>query len=451
VPTTIAGLRADPRFVLERDLGTRRCVRPGASALPMLVRGKERAFRAADVSELLSAEGWFKKGRQVVAGQHGSPVAVGEAEAAAMEAEAAAEAAAAAGGGLGGSALVGAEDERGEGRNEQQREADYNLAVEAMRASAPAACSAATPSPATPSAATPVAGSGADGGSTDRGANGLAGSGAGGGASGGAGSSEVGEAAGEGTRDQSSAQLPSGMASCRAWYYSGGNGRRPKSQQQQQQLRFPGLGFSAKPSRRATSGGGSSAPAKPLYGHWQTEPLSVPSAHSGIVPRNAYGVIDALSDAHLPHGTVHLRLPRIAQIAKSLGVSYAPARVGYDWQQGVATPRFDGIVVCAEAAAMLKEAHAQTTQQLLEIERRRIERAAIDDWRLLVRTIATRLRLQQTYGEGAEQARALATSAGSSGGGGGSHATARARGKAPEGASAANAQAARTGVNEEII
>ena len=54
------------------------------------------------------------------------------------------------------------------------------------------------------------------------------------------------------------------------------------------------------------------------------------------------------SEKCLPPGTVHLRLPRLFQVAKRLGIDYAPAMVGFDYRSGRCLPVFDGIVVCTE-------------------------------------------------------------------------------------------------------
>lgn len=96
-------------------------------------------------------------------------------------------------------------------------------------------------------------------------------------------------------------------------------------------------------------------PTLELYGVWQLEPLQLPRAVNGIVPKNERGQVDVWSDKCLPPGTVHLRLPRLFQVAKRLGMDYAPAMVGFDYRSGRCLPVFDGIVVCTEFKSAILE------------------------------------------------------------------------------------------------
>jgi hypothetical protein len=56
--------------------------------------------------------------------------------------------------------------------------------------------------------------------------------------------------------------------------------------------------------------------------------------------------VDVWDESFLPAGTVHLRYPRIVQIARRLKVDYAPAMVGFEVRGGRSAPKFDGIVIC---------------------------------------------------------------------------------------------------------
>ncbi|XWS30832.1 hypothetical protein CRYUN_Cryun23aG0024600 [Craigia yunnanensis] len=64
-----------------------------------------------------------------------------------------------------------------------------------------------------------------------------------------------------------------------------------------------------------------------LYGKWQLEPLHLPHAVDGIVPKNEHGQFEVWSEKCLPLETVHLRLPRVFSVAKRLEIDYAPAMV----------------------------------------------------------------------------------------------------------------------------
>ncbi|TVU05803.1 hypothetical protein EJB05_48986, partial [Eragrostis curvula] len=138
-------------------------------------------------------------------------------------------------------------------------------------------------------------------------------------------------------------------------------------------------------------------PTLELYGEWQLEPLQLPHAVDGIVPKNERGQVDVWSEKCLPPGTVHLRLPRLFQVAKRLGIDYAPAMVGFDYRSGRCLPVFDGIVVCAEFKDAILEAYAEEDEQRRAQERKQQEAQALSRWYQLLCSIVTRQRLKDTY------------------------------------------------------
>lgn len=138
-------------------------------------------------------------------------------------------------------------------------------------------------------------------------------------------------------------------------------------------------------------------PTLELYGVWQLEPLQLPRAVNGIVPKNERGQVDVWSDKCLPPGTVHLRLPRLFQVAKRLGMDYAPAMVGFDYRSGRCLPVFDGIVVCTEFKSAILEAYAEEEEQRQAEERKQEEAQALSRWYQLLCSIVTRQRLKDSY------------------------------------------------------
>ncbi|AED92319.1 Rad4 beta-hairpin domain 1 [Arabidopsis suecica] len=134
-----------------------------------------------------------------------------------------------------------------------------------------------------------------------------------------------------------------------------------------------------------------------LYGKWQMEPLCLPPAVNGIVPKNERGQVDVWSEKCLPPGTVHLRFPRIFAVAKRFGIDYAPAMVGFEYRSGGATPIFEGIVVCTEFKDTILEAYAEEQEKKEEEERRRNEAQAASRWYQLLSSILTRERLKNRY------------------------------------------------------
>ncbi|CAH2072591.1 unnamed protein product [Thlaspi arvense] len=136
-----------------------------------------------------------------------------------------------------------------------------------------------------------------------------------------------------------------------------------------------------------------------LYGKWQMEPLRLPPAVNGIVPKNERGQVDVWSEKCLPPGTVHLRFPRIFSVAKRFGIDYAPAMVGFEYRSGRATPVFEGIVVCTEFKDTILEAYAEEREKREEEERRRNETQAASRWYQLLSSILTRERLKNRYAD----------------------------------------------------
>ncbi|KAL8246727.1 hypothetical protein R6Q59_007943 [Mikania micrantha] len=137
-----------------------------------------------------------------------------------------------------------------------------------------------------------------------------------------------------------------------------------------------------------------------LYGKWQTEPLCLPSAENGIVPKNERGQVDLWSEKCLPPGTVHLGFPRIFAIAKKLEIDYAPAMVGFDFRNGRSIPVYNGIVVCSEFKNTILEAYAEEEERRGAEERRKNEAQALSRWYQLLSSIVTRQRLNNRYAEG---------------------------------------------------
>ncbi|CAF2136264.1 unnamed protein product, partial [Brassica napus] len=139
-----------------------------------------------------------------------------------------------------------------------------------------------------------------------------------------------------------------------------------------------------------------------LYGKWQMEPLCLPHAVNGIVPKNERGQVDVWSEKCLPPGTVHLRFPRIFSIAKRFGIDYAPAMVGFEYKSGRVTPVFEGIVVCTEFKDTILEAYAEERAMREEEERKRNEAQAASRWYQLLSSILTRERLKNRYANNSE-------------------------------------------------
>ena len=139
-------------------------------------------------------------------------------------------------------------------------------------------------------------------------------------------------------------------------------------------------------------------------GEWQTEPWDPPGAKDGKVPRNERGNVDLHGAALPPPGCVHVNLPRIARVARDMGVDYAVALVGFEFQRGGKTlPKFEGVVVCEEFEGRLREAHAaeELRRAAEKVEKERKE--AKTRWRVLFSAFWTRLSLREEFGHELEQ------------------------------------------------
>ncbi|CAN1122911.1 DNA repair protein RAD4 [Linum perenne] len=136
-----------------------------------------------------------------------------------------------------------------------------------------------------------------------------------------------------------------------------------------------------------------------LYGKWQLEPLQLSPAVNGIVPRNERGQVDVWSEKCLPPGTVHIRLPRVFNVAKRLGIDYAPAMVGFEFKNGRSVPVFNGIVVCTEFKDVILEAFDEEEDRRKAEERKRDEVMAVSRWYQLLSSMITRERLNRLYGD----------------------------------------------------
>ncbi|KAL0038560.1 hypothetical protein WJX77_010735 [Trebouxia sp. C0004] len=139
-----------------------------------------------------------------------------------------------------------------------------------------------------------------------------------------------------------------------------------------------------------------------MYGRWQTQQWEVPTAVGGVVPKNDRGNVHCPPLAsELPKGTVHLQMPRLGPICKKLAVDYAPAMTGFDIRGGRSVPVIEGVVVCKEDEATVLEAYIEDERLREERAAERRKQEAHAAWRQLLRSIWTRLRLHQDYGDNA--------------------------------------------------
>ncbi|KAK3566481.1 hypothetical protein QTP86_034057 [Hemibagrus guttatus] len=136
-----------------------------------------------------------------------------------------------------------------------------------------------------------------------------------------------------------------------------------------------------------------------LFGRWQTEEYQPPVAIDGKIPRNDFGNVYLFQPCMLPVGCVHLHLPNLNRVARKLNLDCAPAVTGFDFHGGYSHAVTDGYIVCKEHEEILKAAweNEQEIQKKKEQEKR--EKRALANWKLLVKGMLIKERLQRRYGQ----------------------------------------------------
>lgn len=82
-----------------------------------------------------------------------------------------------------------------------------------------------------------------------------------------------------------------------------------------------------------------------LYGYWQTIPYKTTLTEDGKIPMNKFGNIE-IFNGPLPEGTVHMDLPKISQLCRTLSLEHVPAVVGFEkGPNGKSHPCIAGVVV----------------------------------------------------------------------------------------------------------
>ncbi|XP_041047943.1 DNA repair protein complementing XP-C cells isoform X1 [Carcharodon carcharias] len=134
-----------------------------------------------------------------------------------------------------------------------------------------------------------------------------------------------------------------------------------------------------------------------LFGHWQTEPYSPPSAVNGKVPRNDFGNVYLFKPCMLPVGCKCLRVPNINKVARKLNIDCAAAVTGFDFHKGHSHPIVDGYVVCEEYVETLLAACEEEEAEMAKKEQQKREQRVMGNWKLLVKGLLIRERLKARF------------------------------------------------------
>jgi xeroderma pigmentosum group C-complementing protein len=135
-----------------------------------------------------------------------------------------------------------------------------------------------------------------------------------------------------------------------------------------------------------------------VYASWQTDQWSpAPVGPDEPIPVNEFKNVELRL---LNPGLCHIDEPRIAIVAKQLGIPYAPCLLGFEGHGGnTPTPCIRGIVVHQLNEEILREAHVEMASQFLEQSHEDHQRAVYGRWKKLLVGMLTKDRLEREYGD----------------------------------------------------
>ncbi|XP_075839595.1 DNA repair protein complementing XP-C cells isoform X2 [Microtus pennsylvanicus] len=120
------------------------------------------------------------------------------------------------------------------------------------------------------------------------------------------------------------------------------------------------------------------------------------------VPRNEFGNVYLFLPSMMPIGCVQMHLPNLHRVARKLGIDCVQAITGFDFHGGYCHPVTDGYVVCEEFRDVLLTAWENEQAIIEKKEKEKKEKRALGNWKLLVRGLLIRERLQLRYGAKSE-------------------------------------------------
>lgn len=101
---------------------------------------------------------------------------------------------------------------------------------------------------------------------------------------------------------------------------------------------------------------------------------------------------------YVPTGSTFIDHPMAAKAAKSLGVHYVPALVGFESKGTYTIPKIGGIVVLNAFVQLLYDAIFEMSAWKTEVEYNKKEDEILEKWGRLTRRLLNRQRLKDEYG-----------------------------------------------------
>lgn len=139
-----------------------------------------------------------------------------------------------------------------------------------------------------------------------------------------------------------------------------------------------------------------------LYSWDQTDWIVLPPIENGLLPKNAFGNMDAFVPSMIPKGAVHIPLRSTMKICKRLGIDYAEAVTGFEFGKQRAVPVITGVVVAAEHEDLVIDEWEKDEEERRIKEEGKREKAALATWRKFLMGLRIVARVCEEYGGDAD-------------------------------------------------
>ncbi|KAF3930800.1 hypothetical protein ABW20_dc0107032 [Dactylellina cionopaga] len=135
-----------------------------------------------------------------------------------------------------------------------------------------------------------------------------------------------------------------------------------------------------------------------LYAFYQTELYRPPPISDGLIPKNTYGNIDCFVPSMIPNGATHVPYRNAARLCKKLGIEYAEAVTGFEFNNKRAIPKTEGVLCAEENAEILVEACRQDEEEKMLKESGKREQICLALWRKFLIGLRIIERVEEEYG-----------------------------------------------------
>lgn len=131
----------------------------------------------------------------------------------------------------------------------------------------------------------------------------------------------------------------------------------------------------------------------PIYTTDQTVEFKHPPVVNGRIPKNRFGNLDIYVPSMVPEGGAYVADELAARAAFILGIDYAPALTGFQFQGRQGTAVLYGAIVAVEHEKAVRAVINGLHDQAAEFEKERRTREVLKAWRLFLMNLRVRQRL----------------------------------------------------------